>query len=195
MWPFKYNLLGRTAVFHVVLFLLYVVLSFESVDKILWCNHLNATSYSVASTLTWYYSFCMYMYTAISRKVVGKNCACDNPERQYGIWSTHFSWHSKLSNLLLLLSFSTRKHTSMASCAILTNFFEKPWTQNHPQYLSGLLCALFPTTFLEIAIVYNHVHVVLSFESVDKILRCDLSNASPQVVILRGAICFSAFYM
>ena len=37
----------------------------------------------------------------------------------------HFSWHSKLSNLLLLLSFSTRKHTSMASCAILTNFFEK----------------------------------------------------------------------
>ena len=99
------------------------------------------------------------------------------------------------SNLLLLLSFSTRKHTSMASCAILTNFFEKQWTQNHPQYLSGLLCALFPTTFLEIAIMYNHVHVVLSFESVDKILRCDLSNASPQVVILRGAICFSAFYM
>ena len=27
----------------------------------------------------------------------------------------------KLSNLLLLLSFSTRKHTSMASCAIVAN--------------------------------------------------------------------------
>ena len=57
-----------------------------------------------------------------------------------------------LSNLLLLLSFSTRKHTSMASLAILWNFFEKQWTKNHPQYLSGLSRALFPTTFLEIAV-------------------------------------------
>ena len=40
----------------------------------------------------------------------------------------------------------------MASRAILSNFFEKQWTQNHPQYLSGLLRALFPTTFLEIAV-------------------------------------------
>ena len=56
------------------------------------------------------------------------------------------------SNLLLLLSFSTRKHASMASRAILSNFFEQQWTQNHPQYLSGLLRALFSTTFLEIAV-------------------------------------------
>ena len=41
----------------------------------------------------------------------------------------------QLSNLLLLLSFSTRKHTSMASRAILAN-----------------LRAPFPTTFLEIAV-------------------------------------------
>ena len=40
----------------------------------------------------------------------------------------------------------------MVSPAILSNFFEEQWTQNHPQYLSGLLCALFPTTFLEIAV-------------------------------------------
>ena len=33
----------------------------------------------------------------------------------------------------------------------LSNFFEEQWTQNHPQYLSGLSSALFPTTFLEIA--------------------------------------------
>ena len=39
----------------------------------------------------------------------------------------------------------------MASPAILSNFFEKQWTQNHPQYLSGLSRALYPTTFLEIA--------------------------------------------
>ena len=39
----------------------------------------------------------------------------------------------------------------MASLAILSHFFEKKWTQNHPQYLSGLSRALYPTTFLEIA--------------------------------------------
>ena len=53
-----------------------------------------------------------------------------------------------LLNLLLLLSFSTRKHTSMASLAILSNFFEEQRTQNHPQYLSRLS----RTTFLEIAV-------------------------------------------
>ena len=35
---------------------------------------------------------------------------------------------------------------SMTSPAILSNFFEKQWTQNHPQY---------PTTFFEIAADYS----------------------------------------
>ena len=35
---------------------------------------------------------------------------------------------------------------------ILSNFFRKKRTQNHPQCLSGLSRALFPTTFLEIAV-------------------------------------------
>ena len=35
-------------------------------------------------------------YTAISRKVVRKKkCARGNPERYYGIWSIHFSWHCR----------------------------------------------------------------------------------------------------
>ena len=41
---------------------------------------------------------------------------------------------------------------SIASRAILSNFFEEKLTQNHPQYLSGLSRALFRTTFLEIAV-------------------------------------------
>ena len=61
-----------------------------------------------------------------------------------------------MSNQFLLLSFSICKHKSMASLVIISNFFEKQWTKNHPQYLSGLSCALFPTTFHEIA-VYNIV--------------------------------------
>ena len=39
----------------------------------------------------------------------------------------------------------------MASSAILANFFEEQWTQNHAQYLSALSRAL-PTTSLEIAV-------------------------------------------
>ena len=41
---------------------------------------------------------------------------------------------------------------SVASRAIFSNFFEEQSTQNHPQYLSGLSRALFPTTFFEIAV-------------------------------------------
>ena len=40
----------------------------------------------------------------------------------------------------------------MASRVILSNFFEKQWMKTHPQYLSGLSRALFPTTFLEKAV-------------------------------------------
>ena len=43
----------------------------------------------------------------------------------------------EVSNLFYWFFCSTRKHTPMASCAILSNFFEEHWTQNHPQYLWG----------------------------------------------------------
>ena len=57
-----------------------------------------------------------------------------------------------VESYLLLLSFSICKHTSIFSHAILSNFFEEQRTQNYPQYLSGLSRAVFPTTFLEIAV-------------------------------------------
>ena len=41
---------------------------------------------------------------------------------------------------------------SVASCAILSDFFEEQWTQNYPQYFLRLSRALFPKTFLEIAV-------------------------------------------
>ena len=82
----------------------------------------------------------------------------------------------QLSNLLLLLSFSTRKHTPMASRANLSNFFKEQWTQNHPQYLSGLLRAPFPTTFLEIAVWKGRkiCHFGLYTKRPKKALRCIL---------------------
>ena len=62
---------------------------------------------------------------------------------------------------------------SMASRAILSNFFEEQWAQNHPQYPSGLSRALFPTTFLEIAVywVKTPTHPLLSFLFVGQLLR------------------------
>ena len=40
--------------FHMVLFIQYVVLTFESVDEILWCYHSNETSSAVLSHGTIY---------------------------------------------------------------------------------------------------------------------------------------------
>ena len=66
------------------------------------------------------------------------------------------------SNLLLLLSFRIRKHTSMASRAILSNFFEEQRTHTMTQQcFSGLSRALSKTTFLEIA-VYCLLEMLLS---------------------------------
>ena len=87
----------------------------------------------------------------IEKKKKGGKEGFENP--YCGPSSIRCSWHSScMSNLLFLVSFSMSKHTSMASCAIYSNFFEEQWTQNHPQYLSGLSRALHPTTFLEIAV-------------------------------------------
>ena len=63
-------------------------------------------------------------YTAISRKVVGKMCTRQSRKVIWDMINTLFLT-LKLSNILLLLSFTTRKHTSMASRVILSNSFEK----------------------------------------------------------------------
>ena len=79
---------------------------------------------------------------AISRKVVGKNL-------HDALFLTTLA-----VELTLFLSVSTRKHIFMAFRAnILSNFSEEQRTQNHPQCLSGLSRALFPTTFLEVAYI------------------------------------------
>ena len=82
-------------------------------------NHYGYVS-ALPVKFVWY-----LLYAAISRKVVRKMC-----RRQYRkvIWdmiNTLFLT-LQLSNLLLLLSCSTGKHTSMASRgAILSNFFKE----------------------------------------------------------------------
>ena len=92
-----------------------------------------------------------FIYSYFEKLLSEKMCSRQSRKVIWDMFNTMFLtlW---LSNLLLLLSFSTRRHTSMASSAILSNFFEKQCTQNHPQYLSVLSRALYPTTFLETAV-------------------------------------------
>ena len=54
----------------------------------------------------------------------------------------------------------------MAPCAIFPNFLEEQWTENHPQYLSGLSRALFPTTFLETAVYWVNCLPVVTLKEV-----------------------------
>ena len=69
--------------------------------------------------------FFFVLDTAISRNVVGKKiCARRSRKVIWDMINTLFLT-LKLSKLLLLLSFSTRRNKSMASRAILSNFFEK----------------------------------------------------------------------
>ena len=85
--------------------------------------------------------------TVISRKAVGINVHSTLPKGNMG-----YDQYTVPDTAAVEPTFVAPKHTSMASRAILANFFEELSTENHPQYLSGLLRAFFPTTFLEIAV-------------------------------------------
>ena len=74
-------------------------------------------------------------------------------QSQKVIWDIHYcSWHRSRRTYFCYfpLAFTNIRPWPLMPLD-LSNFFEEQWTQNHPQYLSGLSCALFPTTFLEIA--------------------------------------------
>ena len=86
-----------------------------------------------------------------------------------------------LSKILLLLSFSTRKHTYKASRAILSNFIEELWTQYYPRYLFALSRVLFPTTFLEIAVYLTIIpRVRVGYEMI-------IANSRLVVVVIKNA--------
>ena len=91
-------------------------------------------------------------HTAISRKVVGKNVHATNLKgnmgyNQYTVPDDCSCWTYFCCFPLAMANKFTRPYVP-----ILSNFCEKKRTQNHPQCLSGLSRALFPTTFLEIAV-------------------------------------------
>ena len=85
-------------------------------------------------------------YTAISRKFVGKHVHATAPKGNMGYdqYTVPDDCSCRTYFCCFLLAWPF--------VPILSNFFEKKRTQNHPQCLSGLSRALFPTTVLEIAV-------------------------------------------
>ena len=91
-------------------------------------------------------------YTVISRKVVGKNLHATIPEGNMGYDQYTFPNDRSCRTYFGCFPLAIANITSQTSRTILSNFFEEQCPQTHPQYLSGLSRAHFPTTSLEIAV-------------------------------------------
>ena len=91
-------------------------------------------------------------HTAISRKVVGKNVHATNPKGNMGYNQYTVPDDCSCRTYFCCFPLALANTFPWPFVPILSNFFEKQRTQNHPQYLSRLSRALFPTTFLEIAV-------------------------------------------
>ena len=94
------------------------------------------------------------LYTAISRKVVGKNVHVTIPKGNMGYDQYTVPDVCSCRTYFCCFPLALENTFSWPFVPILSTFFEERRTQNHPQCLLGLLRALFPTTFLETA-VYN----------------------------------------
>ena len=91
-------------------------------------------------------------YTAIPRKVVGKNVHTTIPKGNVGYDQYTVPDECSCRTYFCCFLLALANTFPRPFVPILSNFFEKKRTQNHPQCLSGLLRALFPTTFPEIAV-------------------------------------------
>ena len=71
-----------------------------------------------------HFAFCIFPFTAISRQVVEKNAHATIPKGNMGYDQYTLSNTVAVEPTFVAL-LGTRKHTSMTSCAILSNFFEE----------------------------------------------------------------------
>ena len=97
------------------------------------------------------------LYTAILRKVAGKNVHATIPKGNMGY--DQYTVPDDCSCRMYFCCFPLALANTFPRpfVPILSNFFSKKRTQNHPQCLSGLSHALFLTTFLKIAVCLGHL--------------------------------------
>ena len=98
------------------------------------------------------------LYTAISRKVVGKNVHVAIPKGNMGYDQYTVPDNCSCRTYFCCFPLALANTFSWPFVPILSYFSEEQWTQNHPQCLPGLLRVLFLTTFLEIAVCLGHLH-------------------------------------
>ena len=91
-------------------------------------------------------------YTAISRKVVGKNVHATIPKRNMGYDQYTFPDSVAVESNLCCFPLAVAHIRPWPFVPILSYVFEEQRTENHTQYPSRLSRVLFPTTFLEIAV-------------------------------------------
>ena len=100
------------------------------------------------------------VYTAISRKVVGKIVDASILKGNMGYaWYT-VPYDCSCRTYFGCFPLALTNTFPWPFAPILSNFSEEQWTQNYPQCLSGLSPALFPTTFLEKAVYINNIFVL-----------------------------------
>ena len=102
--------------------------------------------------INWPWCLQTNLYTAISRKVVGKNVHATIPKGNMGYDRYNIPDDCSCRTYFCCFPLALANTFSWPFMPILLNFFEEQRTQNHPQCLSGLSRALFPTTFLQIAV-------------------------------------------
>ena len=105
------------------------------------------SSLSNYKKVTWF----MVIYSSYFEKVVRKKCKRQSRKVIWDMINTLFLTTVAVKPTFVAFH-NTRKHMSVASRAIISISFGEQGRQNHPQYLSGLSCALFLTTFLETAV-------------------------------------------
>ena len=126
-----------------------------------YCSDHSTMSLNIGQNLRlWFFYSFMEMtrsrYTAISRKVVGKNVRATIPKGNMGYDQYTVPDDCSCRTFFCCFPLALANTFPWPFVPILSNFFEKQRTQNHPQCLSRLSRALFPTTFLEIAVYSLH---------------------------------------
>ena len=95
------------------------------------------------------------LFTAISRKVVGKNVHATIPKGSMG-YEQDAVPDTVAIEPTLLLSFSNRKHMSVASRAILSNFFERTVNSKPPTIPFGIVACTFSDNLSRNSCMYFH---------------------------------------
>ena len=96
--------------------------------------------------------FDTFLYTAISRKVVGKYVHATIPKDNMGYDRYTVPDDCSFRTYFCCFPLALANTFSWPFVPILSIFSEEQGTQNHPQCLSGLSRAFFPTAFIEIAV-------------------------------------------